>query len=102
MKLSLSTTLVSLAAAAFVPAQAEPLAVGPHGVQASTQSIAAPEAPIAAFERLLAARAPGVRTPTARLAVDPLDAPFHAALWSPAAPSKLATGSGPHHAEVPQ
>ena len=102
MKISLATALVSLGAAVFAPVQAEPLVVGPHGVEASARSVAVPEAPIAAFERLLAAgvsRLPSLAIPRV---VDPLDALFHAALWSAPAPSRLATAAGRPSDEVRQ
>ncbi len=94
MKASLATALVSLFAAALAPAHAQTLIVGPHGVRAHERSVAAPEAPIAAFERLLAAGVSRLPAPAAPRIADPLDAPFHAALWSPSAPSRLAAAAG--------
>jgi len=102
MKASFAAALVSLAVAAFAPAHAETLVVGPHGVQASERSVAAPEAPIAAFERLFAARVSTAPAAAAPIVDDPLDAPFHAALWSPPAPSRLAVAAGRPAGEVHQ
>ncbi len=80
-----------VAAAAFAPAHAEPPVVGPQGVQAAEGSVAAPESPIAAFERLFAAAGSAAPAAAAPVVADPLDAPFRAALWSPPAPSRLAS-----------
>lgn len=86
-----ASALTCLAAAASVPAQAEPLLVGPQGVRAAQGSVAAPDSPIAAFERLFAAAVSAAPAAAAPVVVDPLDAPFRAALWSPPAPSRLAS-----------
>ncbi len=98
MKTALAVTAVLLSfVAATQAACAETLVVGPDGVLAAARSIAAPESPAAAFERMLVARAPASAA-AAPARVDPLEAPFHAALWSAPKTSKLAS-AGAHVAE---
>lgn len=86
--------LAAVSAAVAAPAGAESWQVDVDGVRTST-SPAAPESPLAAFERLFARRVPALAAAPAPAAVDPLDAPFHAALWTPPAPSKMSAARVP-------
>jgi len=86
--------LTAVSAGVAAPTHAEPSRLDGNGVRPSTAA-AAPESPLAAFERLFAHRVSAVAPPSAPAAVDPLDAPFHAALWSPAAPSRMSAARVP-------
>ena len=90
--------LAAVSASGAAPAYAEPSQLDADRAPTSTipAASAAPESPLAAFERLFARSVAVVVAPPAPAAVDPLDAPFHAALWSPPAPSKM---SAAHAAE---
>ncbi|MGE5104545.1 MAG: hypothetical protein ACM3NZ_07365 [Betaproteobacteria bacterium] len=69
--------------AGAMPIVAPAIAAEPVFDAASAAHVAyAPESPAAAFDRMLARRAPVTVAPLARPTVDPLDPHFHAALWS--------------------
>ena len=75
-------TISAMAVAAMLLGQPV-LAAEPTADAASAAYVSyAPESPAAAFDRMLAPRAPVTAAALARPAVDPLDPHFHAALWS--------------------
>ena len=80
----MKTALIASAVAAVVMALVQPAtACEPVRNAAASPHVAyAPEPPAATFERMLAPRRPIADAPLAPSAIDPLDAPFHAALWS--------------------
>ena len=86
--------VAGVSATVAAPAHAEPLSLGADGVRALT-SQSAPESPLAAFERLFARRVSVLAAPPAPPTVDPLDAPFHAALWSRPIPAKVSAARAP-------
>jgi hypothetical protein len=80
----MKTALIASAIAAVATLLVQPaIAAEPARDAARAPHVSyAPESPAAAFERMLAPRAPVTATPVARPTADPLDPHFHAALWS--------------------
>ena len=80
----MKTALIVAAMAAAALLLAQPALAAEPAVDAALAAHVAyaPESPAAAFDRMLAPRAPVTAAALARPAVDPLDPHFHAALWS--------------------
>lgn len=102
-KPALRTPFLALVTAAAwlstLPALAGATAAATEIAPPAHQGVAAPESPTAAFERLLAVRAPTRSAAVARDDVDPLQAPFRAALWGESATAPVRTSAAGPRAE---
>ena len=93
---ALSAALALAALLALRPAAAAPDLPGAQADAAARLAASQPESPMAAFERMLAARVPTASAARAPAQVDPLLPAFQLALWSKPAERRQASAARIH------
>ncbi len=93
---ALCAALALAALLALRPVAAAPDLSGAQADAADRPAASQPESPMAAFERILAARVPTASAARAPAQVDPLLPAFHLALWSKPADRRQASAARIH------